>query len=149
MTFVCQDALEGNTCHWLPCSSRLLIGSKEQAAHPSLSRLVHLMDQQRGTSFARQLAMPLCFSGSLHLMADRSQGVRLLSLKTGVQVWPRLPANPWALAAGGKGKSMLEQGLNASFRVLAFLPSGRGIVCAGAIKSGHGQVAELRVISFA
>ena len=124
------QSTNGRWC-WLPCSSGLAVGTGSKAE----CQIIRLGDQQSPSAIAGSLPdPPVCFSPSLEMVAESNSSPKVMDL---------LGKELWAHVSGGQHQRL---------ELLAFLPSGCGLVCiliADYKIQGWKARTDLHILSFA
>ena len=131
-----ESRLQGHRPFWLPCTSGVVIGVDRRTA-PRHSKITLLGQHQPHEIILSGTVLKPCFSPSRGLMASSSsRGPCIFSLQSGHQVFQALDTQPqlhpvsWLTA-------------------LAFLPSGRGVICSGTVAGQSIGVCKLHILLFA
>ena len=137
LTFTPMHSIfRGHGWSWLPCSSGVVLGQRFENQDPQCSQIVRLGGQPTTVIPGQALSVPLVFSPSHGIAAANGpQGsYHILSLESGSQLW----------AADALSFD--------TSRCVAFLPSGRGILCVEASAAGLSRkrkVDKLHILHFA
>ena len=110
---------QGYQCHWVPSSLRLIVGFQMlKAAFWKPSYLISVTTRTVEFDFSEthEISSPMLFSPGQHLIGESRKIGQVCCLRTGQRLWECNDLAPFMI--GLTPESML-----------AFLPSGCGIVC--------------------
>ena len=129
--------LEGHGCSWLS-DTKVVLGmyadyyEESETAQPS--KIANVVGAGKSVQLqGLPLQPPVCRSSSALFLGDSADGPRILSIKSGEQLW------------AAKADARIEAKLGKFTKCAAFLPSGCGVVCArhGRYPEGGGDFLDI------
>ena len=122
LEFVPELQEQGYQCHWVPFSSRLIVGFRS-AAFWKRSCLISATTRvvEFDFSASEEMRFPVCFSPAQQMLGESTNPGRVYCLQTGHRLW-RLN-HPAQTLSGAVPE-----------RMLAFLPSGCGVICQASLR---------------